>query len=269
MVLEDILNMTGMVAEAAVLGLLLYRRVGRKLPVFLVYCISALVTDGTSSIIRAYFPASYSIHYYLAESTLDFVLQLCVLVELAWSVLQPVRHYLSPRALLLIAGLILAVCVTIWPFAGLAQISAPTPTWRIVMQMQQTVSIVRVLFFLALAACSQLLSLGWQDRELQVATGFGFYSLASIVVAVINTDQSTAKQFRDLYLFVVVGFLISLFYWVFCFARKEPARREFTPSMQRSLVALAEAAHVARKNLSDSVPRKPDPDADKNPPEEP
>ena len=265
MLLENSLNATGIVAEAAVVGLLLYRRVQRRLPVFFIYCVLALLTDSATLLMRIYYPKGYGINLYLAESTLDFTLQFCVLVEVAWSVLQPVRRLLSQRALFLIAALILAVCATIWPFAGLTQITAPTPAWRIVMHMQQTVSIVRVLFFLVLAASSQLLSLGWRDRELQVATGFGFYSLVSLGIAVVNTHQSTAQQFRDLYLFIMLAFVITLIYWVFCFAQKEPPRRGFTPNMQENLLALARIAHVTRGSLSDPDSREPDDD----PPEEP
>jgi len=263
--LENYFNVTGVVAEAAVIGLLLYRRVGRRLPLFVVYCITALVTDIASFLIRVYFPAWYGINYYLAESTLDFVLQFCVLVEIAWAVLQPVRRFLSHRAVFLIAALILAFCAILWPFAGLTQITPPTRVWGIVMHMQQAVSIVRVLFFVVLAASSQLLSLGWRDRELQVATGFGFYSLVSLGIAVVNTHQSTAQQFRDLYLFIMLAFVITLIYWVFCFAQKEPPRRGFTPNMQENLLALARIAHVTRDSLSDPDSRKPDDD----PPEEP
>ena len=36
MFLENYFNVTGVVAEAAVIGLLLYRRVGRRLPLFVV-----------------------------------------------------------------------------------------------------------------------------------------------------------------------------------------------------------------------------------------
>lgn len=256
MSLGSTLNAIGIVAEAVVVGLLLYRRVGRRLPLFLVYCISSLIIDCASLALSVFSHSGYGINFYLAESALDFALQFCVLVELAWSVLQPVRRFLSPRALMLIAALILAVGATIWPFAGLSSITAPSVTWHVMMQLQQTVSIVRVLFFLVLAASSQVLSLGWRDRELQVATGFGFYSLVSIGVAVINTHQSTADQFRNLYVFVVAGFLISLLYWIFCFAQKEPARRQFTPQIQHSLLALAESAHVMRKTLSDPDARE-------------
>lgn len=268
MILENALSITGMVAESVVIGLLLYRGIYRRLPIFLVYCISALLTDILAFWLRVYSQKGYGIEFYLSQSALDFALQFCVLVEVAWSVLQPVRRFLSQRALLLIAGLILAVGATIWPFAGITQIAAPTQTWRIMMQLQQTVTIVRVLFFLGLAASSQVLSLGWRDRELQVATGFGFYSLVSLIVAVINTHQSSVLQFRDLYVFVMISFILSLFYWVFSFAQREPARREFTPKMQSNLLALAEAARVARNFFENPEERKRGPGGRQDPPED-
>jgi len=68
-----------------------------------------------------------------------------------------------------------------------------------------------------------------------------------------------------LYLFIMLAFVITLIYWVFCFAQKEPPRRGFTPNMQENLLALARIAHVTRDSLSDPDSRKPDDD----PPEEP
>ena len=102
-------------------------------------------------------------------------------------------------------------------------------------QMQQTVSILRILFFLVLAGFSQLLALGWRDRELQVATGFGFYSLVSIAVAILNASMATVLQLSDLSAVVSVSFMISMIYWVFSFARPDVERREFSPQMQEML----------------------------------
>ena len=125
-----------------------------------------------------------------------------------------------------------------------------------VVQMQQTVSILRVLFFLGLAGCSQVLSLGWRNRELQVATGFGFYSLVSLAVAGINSHLSTKSQYQQLYWVVAVSFLCSLLYWVFSFAQREDERREFTPEAREFLLALAKSAHVARIQLSELAAAK-------------
>jgi hypothetical protein len=99
--------------------------------------------------------------------------------------------------------------------------------------------------------------MNWRSRELQVATGFGFYSFVSVAVAALNTHQSTGLQFAHLYRIVVVGFLCSLLYWVFSFAQKEAARQEFTPQMQRVLLAMAGTARTARVALEDSRANKP------------
>ena len=245
---DQALLIAGVVTEAAVLGLMLYRQIWRKLPLFLVYCIWALLSDGVAFTI-SFFPTGYGFRFYFAETVIDFVLQFIVLTELAWSVLRPLRSRLSRRALWLIAAAILVVSGAIWPFADISGLSSPSKLWHVMIQLQQTVSILRILFFLVIAGCSQLLALGWRDRELQVATGFGFYSLVSIAVAVVNSRLANTSQYEKLYQVVSVSFLLSMFYWVFSFARAEVERREFSPQMQQMLLALAKTARIAREEL--------------------
>jgi hypothetical protein len=246
MSLETAFAISAVVTEAAVVGLLLYRRAWRTLPVFFAYVLCALLSDIVAYAIRFSSPAGYGIGFYFATTALDSALQLCVLVELAWSVLRPLRPRLSRKALFLVAALILAAGAAIWPFVRIPGLALPSTTWRLMFQLQQTVTILRVLFFVLLAGCSQLLSIGWRDRELQVATGFGFYSLVSLAVAAVNTHQTTVLQVGNLYWIVAFSFLFSLFYWVFSFAQKEAERREFTPQMQRVLLTLARSARISR-----------------------
>jgi hypothetical protein len=246
----NLFSLAGILAELLLVGLLLYKHVGRKLPVFLVYCCWALLSDVTAFVMRVYFPAGFGIGFYIGINVVDFALQLCVLVELAWSVLLPLQTYLSRKALPLIGAAVLAAGAALWPFAGLAGMEHTTPAWHFLMQLQQTASILRVSFFLLLAICSHLLSIGWRDRELQVATGFGFYSLVSLAVAVLNTHHATMTHFKDLYWAVAISFVCSLFYWVGSFARKEAERHEFTPQMRETLLALAGAVRVARANMT-------------------
>jgi apolipoprotein N-acyltransferase len=98
-----------------------------------------------------------------------------------------------------------------------------------------------------------LLSLGWRDRELQVATGFGFYSLVSLAVATVNTHQATASELSRLYWAVAISFLCSFFYWIFSFAQAETERRGFTPQMQTMLLALAATARVTCASLANGA----------------
>jgi len=260
--LDNALWLAYIAVEAAVVGMLIYRRIWRVLPVFCCYCVWDILSNIGAYVSRQYFPPSY-FRIYIAETLLDSALQFCVLVELAWSVLRPVRRSLPRSSLLVISLLILIAGAAIWPFAASTSIEHLSRRVHILVQLQHTVSILRILFFLLLACGSQLLSIGWRDRELQVATGLGFYSLANEAISMLQTHQSTRAQYIRLEQFVVVSFLVSLVYWLVSFSQETAERREFTPQMQSFLLAVAGAAHTSRVALTgsrtdkDSKPGKP------------
>jgi hypothetical protein len=250
--LDNILWFAYIAVEAALVGLLLYRRVWRMLPLFFAYCVWDILSNLVVYVVSEYYEVKY-FQVYFAETIIDSILLFCVLVELAWSVLRPVRASLPRRSLFIVIALILVVGAIIWPFANLpGLVHATSKQGLLYEQLQQTTSILRILFFLALAAGSQFLSIGWRDRELQVATGLGFYSIVSVAVSVLQAHETTAFQFRHLNEFIVAGFLCSLLYWLVSFAQKEAERREFTPQMQNFLLAMGGAAHSTRVALTES-----------------
>jgi hypothetical protein len=246
--------------DCLVLGLLTYRRTWRILPVFCCYCAWDLLSNCGGLAVSRYDPSAY-FQVYLAQVIIDSALQFCVLVELAWSVLRPIRANLPRTALPLIGILILVAGAAIWPFAVLQGLEHVTSrTGLLLTQTEQTVSILRILFFLLLAGGSQLLSIGWRDRELQVATGLGLFSFVSLTVAVIQTHQTSTTGYMRLGRFVTVSYVCCLLYWAVCFAQREAERREFTPQMQKFLLAVAGAARSARVGLEDSqTPKQRDP----------
>jgi hypothetical protein len=158
--------------------------------------------------------------------------------------------------LVTVGALILALGGAIWPFANIPGFYRLPPEWHLLMRLEQTVSILRILVFLGLAGCSHFLSIGWRNRELQVATGFGFYSLVSVAVALLHTHQAMGPQYRRLDQFLVASYLCSLIYWAFSFAQKEPERQKFSPKMQGFLLALAGSAHATRMALAGSTGTK-------------
>jgi hypothetical protein len=249
----------GMVVEAAIIGLLLYRRVWRILPVFCMYVCWSLLSDGGSLLLKRAYPDTSSQGYvvtYTVSTILDSALQIGVLIELAWSVLRPLRASLSYRALLIVAVLILATGAAIWPFAVTHEMSSLSLAWRNLLHVEQTTSILRILFFLALAASSQLLSIGWRDRELQVATGLGIYSLVSLAVSLWRSNEGVWSLYSLTNRLLAASYLCSLLYWAFSFAQQEAERREFTPQMQSFLLAMAGTARSTRISLSDSISSK-------------
>jgi hypothetical protein len=252
MSLDNALWLFGVLVEAAVVGLLVYRRVWRTLPGFFLYCVWDLFSGISAYAVLRYFPSSY-LTAYLGETVVDSALEFLVLVELAWSVLRPYRASLPRGAFAVVAGLVGVLGAAIWPVAVIPGFGDLPPQWHLLMHMQQTASILRVLLFLILAGCSQLLVIGWRSRELQIVTGLGFYSMVSLVVAMLHTHETLGPQYNHLSQVVMVSYLCSLLYWVFCFSQKEAERQEFSPQMQRVLLAVAGGARSARVALADST----------------
>ena len=258
--LDNALFLAAILAEAAVLGLLLYKRAWRNLPIFTIYVAWELTGDLMASFLIHRHSVGINSHKYLVSflitQILDSGLQIAVLIEIGWSILRPLRSSLSSRGLILVVLLIVALGAVIWPFASIHGVASLSTAWRNIIHLQQTTSILRILFFVLLAGCGQLLSIGWQDRELQIATGFGFYSLVSLAVDILHQHQGTVNYgvFNQL---STVSYLCTLFYWVFCFTQKEAKPREFTPQMQNFLLAVAGAARSSRIEITDATRRQP------------
>jgi hypothetical protein len=252
--LDTIFWIGGVVAEAGLVALFVSKRVFRGFPVFCSYLVWSLFVDLLVYTFRALSPANY-FRAYLLEMLLDSAFQFAVLVELGWSVLRPVRALLPRQSVLVLALLIALLAALIWPFAGwILPAYKLGAEGRFYVHVQQTFAILRVVIFLVLAGFSQMLSLGWKNRELQIATGLGFYSLVSLAVAMMHAHQTMgAPQYLHLDQIVTASYLVSLLYWVFSFAQQEAERQEFTPQMQTFLLAVAGAAKTTRHKLADSA----------------
>lgn len=237
------------VADAAVIALLVYRRLWRDFPMFFLYVAWALMGDAAGAIAFRNDHSRYA-NWYLTSTIVDSVLLFGVLVELGWSILRPVRASLSRRALIPVTGLILVAGAIVWPFVSLSRLAGASGEEHFIVQLQQTVSILQIISFFALIASSQLLSMSWRDRELQVASGLGFFSFISVTTALLHTHQSSYIQYKHLFRIEIGAYLCSLLYWTYCFAQKAAERRQFTPEMQRILLSVAGAAHATRVALT-------------------
>jgi len=232
--------------EATLVVLLLRSRAYRLFPVFTLFLASTVVSDLLGFFVRKYAPADFYFQLYLYETPVDFLLQFGVLVELAWSVLRPVQSVLPRRVLVVIAAVILLAGAVVWPIAGITLLPNLPWQWHLLMRLQQTFAILRILVFLILAGGSQLLSLGWRDRELQVATGLGFYSLVSMAVTLFHAQVPNAIHYHRGDQIISASYLCSLAYWLYSFAQKEALRQEFSPEMQSFLLRVAGVAHANR-----------------------
>lgn len=260
MTLDTILFSVGLLAEAAALALVFFRRIFKPLPLFSIYLTWSILNDVGVSLLSRHL-AAQALQIYFISTLIDSAFMFCVLIELSMSVLRPARNLLPRWSILVIAAVIGLSCAIIWPFAKSPGLAQTLPQFQIIIHLQLTFSVIRILFFLVLAASSQLFSIGWRDRELQIATGFGFYALASLSVAVVHMSHGPGnpaldRQFHLLDELVAASYVCSMLYWAVSFAQKIPERREFTPQMQKFLIAVAGNAREARVALSNSVSSK-------------
>ena len=255
MTLDNILWLAGDGATAVVVALLVFRRVYRTFPIFSFYLAWSLLSDAVAFTTQHFHPASY-LKVFLVVLIVDSLFQFGVLVELLWSVLRPIRASLPRWSLFAVAALIILVGAIVWPLAtGPGHDNLPLAN-RLIFHVYETFAILRILFFLLLAGCSQLLSIGWRDRELQIATGLGFYSLVTLAVWMNHASQTYGPQYHLLDQVMAFSYICSLAYWGVCFATKEAERREFTPQMQSLLLAMAGAARNTRIALTESAADK-------------
>ena len=260
--LDSVVTGCGAAAEAVLILLLLRVRLFRTFPAFLVWVCWSFSIDAYYFFAVAYQEFRPSLGLYEIQIAVDSILMFAVLVELAWSLLRPIRASLPKYSLLAIVGLTLIAGTAVWFVAGLAVPYYPNPEYRVLFRLQQTGAILRIVVFLAMAGFSQLLSIGWRNRELQIATGFGFYSIVSLAVTVMHTHQAAlSPQYHWLDEAAGGSYLFALCYWVYAFATREAERREFTPQMQNFLLAAAGSARAARIGIANSSsvhPRKKD-----------
>jgi hypothetical protein len=251
--LDAILALSGVVAEAVVVVFCIRAKLFRLTPVFCSYLVWSTFADLGFYFLNRH-TGGGSLSLYVVEMIVDSAFQFAVLVELEWIVLRPIRSSLPRQSIFILAFLVIAAGAVIWPVARWALPARLTHVGAIFVQLQQTIAALRVVFFLAMAGFSQVLSIGWRNRELQIATGLGFYSTFSLGIALIHVHQVVrAPSYHLLDQLGAASYIGSLLYWVVSFSQQEQVRQEFTPQMRSFLLAVTGAARGTRMALADSA----------------
>lgn len=251
------LVLTGCVVLAeAVLVLLLARvHVFRTFPAFFLFACWNLASEVIVNGLEHLYPLA-AFRIYEVSMVVDSAMIFAVLVELTWSVVRPIRNSLPKRSWIVIAVLIGFAGLLLWPLAGLTIPNYLTFEGGVFFRLQQTFAILRVVVFLGMVAFSQLLAIGWRNRELQIAAGLGFYSVVSLAITIVHTHQAVGSQYHWLDDIGVVSYLSAVTYWVLAFATKEMERQEFSPQMQNFLLIIGGTAKTSRAVLKDTVVTK-------------
>jgi hypothetical protein len=238
-------SVLGMVAEIILLVALIARRQYKSFPVFTLYVAFDLISDIVIGASIVLFPAHIARSLMFGLLPPQYLLELGILLEIAWNVLRPV-HASLPRGSLRVFGAVVALAVLggvvlAWHFDNTGN-----KIQDIRVPLDLTVGLLRMLIFVATVAFAQLLGIGWKNKVLQLATALSFYSAVSLIVSLVQRYSGRTEGLDGL---VAVAFVFEFAFLVWVFTTKEVRRREFSPQMEQFLVTLAGRAKLARTAL--------------------
>ncbi|WP_162601091.1 hypothetical protein [Occallatibacter savannae] len=223
------------------------KRIYRDFPLFTAYQVWIFALAMGSTVASARLANDAYNRLFFISSVVDALFLFVILVEMSMSVLKPVRAMLPRWTIVAVAAALGAVAVAVWRIASPPGAGKLSSMSQHIIHLDITMSVLRIAFFVTLAALSQLLCLGWRDRVVQISTGLGFFSLVSLGVTFLHMNQGVgAVHLNELYhvldRVVVCAYIASMLYWGVCFARDVRERQEFTPQMQKFIEALAQNA---------------------------
>jgi hypothetical protein len=233
------------VAEIGLLAILVLRRQYRVFPIFTLYIAFNLMSDVLLGLSVALYSLQAGRSLQFASLPLMYLLELCVLFEIAWNVFRPVHTSLPKGTIRVFLGLVL-----------LAVLGGTLLAWdvhhtdnsieHIKHPLDLTVGLLRMLIFVATAGFAQMLGVGWKDRVLQLATALSFYSAVDLIVSLSERHSHGSTSLEPI---KAVAYLFEVGFLVWAFTTKEVRRREFSPQMEQFLVTLAGRAKIARTAL--------------------
>ena len=109
-----------MAAEASIVFLMIKRGVFRSFPIFGFYMCWSLFSDPFVYYAQVNYPKAFY-RIYLVDLSFDSAMIFALLVEVAWSVLRPIRKSLPKYSWIGIAVLVAIGAVILWPVAGLVE----------------------------------------------------------------------------------------------------------------------------------------------------
>jgi len=243
--LVAIVSLLGVLAEIGLFVVLVTRRQWKTFPVFTLYIAFNLLYDIGLGAFMGYQP-HMGLSIALGLLPLQYLLELGVLLEIAWNVLRPVHVSLPSGSLRVFSGLVvfalLSGALLAW---HLGNTGNKLKDFKAALDL--VVGLLRMLIFVATAAFAQLLGIGWRNRVLQLATALSFYSAVDLVVSLVERYSGGSDNLEHIR---ALAYVLELGFLLWAFTTKEVRRREFSPQMEQFLVTLAGRAKLARRHLS-------------------
>jgi hypothetical protein len=236
-VLDNIFWAAGFVGHAALLLVLLTRNRWRQFPVFTcLIAFHALVTIALFLTFRYGNRHTYAVIYWF-NVTVDFLLQVALIFEIARVVLRPTGTWVhDARSSFIIAGaggaaVAFLLCLTVKPL-----MPSVLSIWEI--RGNLFTALLACELFLAMLYTSNRLGLEWRNHVMGLAQGLTIWAFGSVASDLAHIIYGWSQDFVIFDHFLSLLYLGTLVYWIVTFWRPEPVRAPLSTEMKDYLFAL-------------------------------
>jgi hypothetical protein len=189
---------------------------------------------------------------YLSLGSLDLILQLCVVGEMASQVFRPLGNW-APDARVRLAWIVLA---SVAIGAGLTWLSAIPPGHTllstILIRGNFFSAVLMTELFAGMVALSVTIRLPWRTHATRIMQGLGFYSFVCILIEAGHSYLGIDHNVRisaDLTYFRMITYLICAGYWIVMLWLDAPAPKALPKEMEQQLLALQKQVEAYLKRL--------------------
>ena len=253
--LDEGLWLVGFCGHILLLGILIGRRRYTTFPFFTAYIAFAILITILNLIAYHHGSRTTIFWTYWGLVTVDAVLQLGVVFEMAREVLCPTGHWVhSTRKTFLTIG-----CGGAFLAAALSYVVNPLAAntivaWSIRFNLFTSLLIAELVISMFLAATR--VGLQWRNHVMGIAEGMALWVSISICVDTAHSYWGWTQKYLLLEHLRMFAYLVALTYWCLSFWRAEPARTTISTELHRYLYAMGDSleydlrkAKEARKNL--------------------
>lgn len=247
--LYAVVALLGGLAELVLLGVLIARRQYKSFPVFFTYIAFNIFSDVLVTALSAQQNPMVSMWAAFLLLPVQYLLELGVLLEIAWHMVRPVKASLPSGAAgvstcFAVAAVAVGLLLAFHNGGGGSGLYE-----RVKMPMDLAIGLLRMLLFAATVAFAQALGIGWRDRVLQLGAGLSSYSSIDLMASLAQGHygrSGTADHLKG------AAYLCELTFFIWAFTTKDVERHEFNPQMHQFLITMSERAREARSAMARS-----------------
>jgi hypothetical protein len=231
-------SIAGFVLSAAMIGLLVYKRLTREFSAFTLLLAERAIGLGIAvpilffrSSLGISIPKAYSVYFYTswAATIVAPILMILVLHSIYAAAMRPLKglHSIGKMVFRWVGGvsILVSLGVAFGPHLFNSASSATSIVTNIYAQVQQATSVLALCLLLFVCFAIRPLGLTYRSRIFGVTLGVGILAAAELFEAAWFSTTTAHSVYSPIYLVTAFGMCAAEFVWLAYFALPEPERK--------------------------------------------